>query len=118
MLHCTDVRACSAAAGMTAQTPAVAVERGTTAEQRPVYATLKDLHGEVTEHQLQSPTLLIIGDVVALSTGWQAARESGCSVVLPKRRSRGLPLSCGNVVSPTVSTLSEQAMACKPAGGY
>ena len=71
----------------------MAVERGTTAKQRPVYASLEDLHSEVTRFNLESPTLLIIGEVVALSTGWHAAKQSGCSLVLPQHRSRGLTLS-------------------------
>ena len=70
----------------------MAVERGTTAEQRPVYASLENLHREVVAHQLQSPTLLIIGEVVALSRGWQAAQQSGSSLVLPKHVGRGIPL--------------------------
>lgn len=102
---------------MTAQTPAVAVERGTTAEQRPVYAKLEELHGEVMTHQLQSPTLLIIGDVVGLSASWQTAQKSGCSLVLPKLSSRGLPLSSGHVASPAISSFSEHALACGPSSG-
>lgn len=94
---------------MSARTPAVAVERGTTAEQRPVYARLEDLHDEVTTHQLQSPTLLIIGEVVALSTGWQAAVDSGQSLVLPKHRTRGLALSSGDFWVQPASTISEAA---------
>ena len=92
----------------------MAVERGTTAEQRPVYASLEDLHGEVTKYQLQSPTLLIIGDVVALSTGWQHSKDSGCSLMLPKHVSRGLPLSCGDHVLPPLHSYSEQTTACGP----
>ena len=95
----------------------MAVERGTTAEQRPVYASLEDLQHEVTKHQLQSPTLLIIGDVVALSTGWQAAHESGCSLVFPNHRTQGLPLSGGKSGSPTKIRSGEEAMACGPLGG-
>ena len=58
--------------GMKATTPAVAVERGTTARQRAVYSTVEDLPLAVEEAALVSPTLIIIGGVVALSPGWQA----------------------------------------------
>ena len=43
-------------------------------------------------HRLQSPTLLIIGEVVALSTGWQAAQRSGSSLMLPKHVRRGISI--------------------------
>lgn len=56
-------------------TPAAAVERGTTPQQRVVFAELKDLAGKISLHQLVSPTLIIIGNVVALSPLWQAGTE-------------------------------------------
>lgn len=57
-------------AGYDADTPAVAIERGTTPEQRTVYAPLKCLVSSVGSARLKSPTLIIIGRVVALSPGW------------------------------------------------
>lgn len=57
--------------GMQASTPAVAVERGTTARQRVIYSTVRDLPAAVARAELVSPTLIIIGGVVALSPGWQ-----------------------------------------------
>lgn len=57
-------------AGYAADMPAVAIERGTTPEQRTVYATLKDIVSTVGLARLKSPTLIIIGRVVALSPGW------------------------------------------------
>lgn len=60
-------------AGLSPDTPTVAVERGTTADCRTVHATLDDLPAAVAAAALQSPTLLVIGDVVALSPGWEAA---------------------------------------------
>jgi siroheme synthase len=61
--------------GFDLDTPAVAVERGTTAAQRVVYGTLRELHAAVTAARLKSPTLIIIGQVVALAPGWQVNRE-------------------------------------------
>ncbi|KAI4999271.1 hypothetical protein ZWY2020_003860 [Hordeum vulgare] len=49
--------------GLPADTPAVAVERGTTPQQRMVFAMLKDLVNEVHSADLVSPTLIIIGKV-------------------------------------------------------
>eukprot|EP00250_Pteridium_aquilinum_P021549 c25162_g1_i2 orf=365-1525(+) len=59
--------------GLPADTPAVAVERGTTAYQRTVFAELQDLPSKVAAAQLESPTLIFIGRVVALSPSWPAA---------------------------------------------
>ena len=60
--------------GMAASTPAVAVERGTTARQRVVYATVADLPRAVEAAALVSPTLIIIG-----KDGTIAAIEIGMS---------------------------------------
>ncbi|KAH9615170.1 hypothetical protein KSS87_020717 [Heliosperma pusillum] len=56
--------------GLPTNTPAVAVERGTTPQQRMVFAELKDLAEKIANAELISPTLLIIGKVVALSPLW------------------------------------------------
>jgi hypothetical protein len=69
--------------GLDPDTPAVAVERGTTPEQRAVYATLKELAEEVVAARLESPTLLVIGKVVALAPGWKRCRAEGRSLDVP-----------------------------------
>ncbi|KAK3023985.1 hypothetical protein RJ639_044142 [Escallonia herrerae] len=56
--------------GLAPDTPAAAVERGTTPQQRIVLAELKGLAEKITSAQLVSPTLIIIGKVVALSPLW------------------------------------------------
>ncbi|KAG0586082.1 hypothetical protein KC19_2G062600 [Ceratodon purpureus] len=56
--------------GLPSDIPAVAVERGTTAQQRVVFAHLNDLPAEVAVAKLESPTLIIVGRVVALSHLW------------------------------------------------
>ncbi|CAO2191156.1 unnamed protein product [Urochloa humidicola] len=61
--------------GLPPDTPAVAVERGTTPQQRTVFALLKDLVDEVKSADLVSPTLIIIGKVVALSPFWVESSE-------------------------------------------
>ena len=58
-------------------TPAVAVERGTTDEQRVVFGTLADLSARAASAQLRSPTLIVIGRVVALSPLWEAWEARG-----------------------------------------
>lgn len=61
--------------GMAGSTAAVAVERGTMADQRTVLAPLEDLTDMVAGAGLQSPTLIIIGNVVTLSPSWRDQRE-------------------------------------------
>ncbi|TVU35815.1 hypothetical protein EJB05_17721, partial [Eragrostis curvula] len=61
--------------GLPPDTPAVAIERGTTPQQRTVFSVLKDLVDEVKSANLVSPTLIIIGKVVALSPFWVESSE-------------------------------------------
>ncbi|CAI9764661.1 unnamed protein product [Fraxinus pennsylvanica] len=61
--------------GLPQDTAAVAVERGTTPQQRTVFAELKDLADEIALNQLVSPTLIIIGRVVALSPLWHHVKK-------------------------------------------
>lgn len=73
--------------GLPPTTPAVAVERGTTPQQRVVFAELKDLAQEISLHQLVSPTLIIIGKVVALSPQWGADHGEDASLAESKETS-------------------------------
>ncbi len=57
-------------AGLSPRTPALAVERGTTAVQRRVFARLAGLPAATRATGLRSPTLVIIGHCVALSPLW------------------------------------------------
>jgi len=59
-------------AGLPADTPASAIERGTTPEQRTILTTLEDLPDCIEKAELKAPSLLIIGRVVDLSRelGW------------------------------------------------
>ncbi|KAL0018867.1 hypothetical protein WJX79_005617 [Trebouxia sp. C0005] len=65
------------AAGLSPGTPAVAIERGTTPDQRTVWAPVDHLCDDVEEANLQSPTLVIIGEVVGLAKGWRHADSTG-----------------------------------------
>jgi hypothetical protein len=67
------------ARNMPADVPAVAVERGTTSEQRVVFDSLQQLHGSIQEAGLKSPTLLVIGQVVALAPGWQEVQHAAAA---------------------------------------
>ena len=71
-------------AGLPCSTPAVAVERGTTPQQRIVFACLEDLQRQVAAAGLRSPTLIVIGEVVALAPDWpRAKRHVAVEGVLP-----------------------------------
>ncbi|MBT5244145.1 MAG: uroporphyrinogen-III C-methyltransferase [Rhodospirillaceae bacterium] len=54
-------------AGLPADTPAGAIERGTTAEQRTILTTLEELPACIEKAELKAPSLLIIGRVVQLA---------------------------------------------------
>jgi uroporphyrin-III C-methyltransferase len=58
--------------GLPRNTPAAAVEKGCSPEQRAVYSTLENLYEAVQDAQpkLASPTLIIIGEVVSLAPGY------------------------------------------------
>jgi uroporphyrin-III C-methyltransferase/precorrin-2 dehydrogenase/sirohydrochlorin ferrochelatase len=55
------------AAGKPASIPVAVVENGTRSEQRVIVTTLRDLDGVAERHALQSPALLIVGEVAALA---------------------------------------------------
>ena len=55
------------AAGLSATTPAAAVEQGTTSAQRRHITTLEELPQDIATHNFVAPTLLIIGRVVAVA---------------------------------------------------
>lgn len=52
--------------GKNPATPAALVQQGTTANQRVFTGTLQDLPQLVAEHEVHAPTLVIVGEVVAL----------------------------------------------------
>ena len=71
------------ASGFPADTPAVAVERGTTRRERRVFSTIEDLPVAVATCGLKSPTLLIVGATVKLSPWWPWRDESGDAIAPP-----------------------------------
>ncbi|KAK9283321.1 hypothetical protein L1049_011560 [Liquidambar formosana] len=70
--------------GLPPSTPATAVERGTTPQQRTVFAELKDLADKIISAELVSPTLIIIGKVVSLSPFWPHASKEASLLVEAK----------------------------------
>lgn len=78
--------------GLSMRTPSVAVERGTTPEERVVVAEVGELETRVREAGLQSPTLIIVGEVVRLGRCWreceEAAAGEGRGEVVAQRAAR------------------------------
>lgn len=52
--------------GQRADMPVALISKGTTPEQQVVVGTLADIASKVAQHQIQAPTLTIIGEVVSL----------------------------------------------------
>jgi uroporphyrin-III C-methyltransferase/precorrin-2 dehydrogenase/sirohydrochlorin ferrochelatase len=59
--------ACLVEHGRAADTPAAIIQQGTTPRQRVIVGTLASLPGLVAGAGLQAPTLIIVGEVVALA---------------------------------------------------
>jgi len=72
-------RICSSmkAHGRAATTPAALVEKGTTTEQRVFIGDLDSLPGIIAENEVRAPTLILVGEVVALHKrlGWYKPGE-------------------------------------------
>lgn len=54
-------------AGLPASTPAAAIERGTTLDQRVVFASIETLAGKVRQEALSPPVLIVVGRTVGLA---------------------------------------------------
>jgi uroporphyrin-III C-methyltransferase/precorrin-2 dehydrogenase/sirohydrochlorin ferrochelatase/uroporphyrin-III C-methyltransferase len=67
LTHLSEIAAKLIGAGLAADTPAAAVENGTTPRQRRIIATLGELPDRVAQAGMKPPTLLIIGKVVTLA---------------------------------------------------
>ncbi|CAM6101843.1 unnamed protein product [Calypogeia fissa] len=85
--------------GLPPDTPAAAVERGTTPQQRLVFATLATLPEEVNRVELVSPTLIFIGRVVSLSPLWPSDLVSIGSAAVQKHPSREIVSSSPSVLA-------------------
>ncbi len=50
--------------GLSAQTPAAIIEKGTTAKQRVIITTLGELYSTIKSSQIKPPALLVVGEVI------------------------------------------------------
>ncbi|HEY4132267.1 MAG TPA: uroporphyrinogen-III C-methyltransferase, partial [Gemmatimonadaceae bacterium] len=90
------IAAALTAGGMSADTPAAAVQWGTYAKQRTVTATLSTLSAAIEREGISAPVITIIGPVVALreEIAWYDRRPLfGKSVVVTRARSQAATLS-------------------------
>jgi uroporphyrin-III C-methyltransferase len=60
------------AAGRSAKTPAALIENATLGSQRTVFAALDALASEVLRHGITGPSIIIVGEVVALAPDYPA----------------------------------------------
>ena len=79
LTHLGDIAARLTEAGLAADTPAAAIENGTTPRQRRLLATLGTLPERVAEAGMKPPTLVIVGRVVGLAGAldWLGAQQAG-----------------------------------------
>ena len=97
-----DICAQLIAHGVAPSMPAAVVQQGTTLDQRVVAATLADLHLRVTEAGLQSPCLVIVGEVVRLhdQLAWfdERTRTTAAIEINDLAIDRGLRLAAGRAL--------------------
>lgn len=82
-------------AGKDINTPAAAVMRGTTAKQKKVTGTVADICKKVREAGLQSPSIIVIGEVVKLSEvlNWYERKPLfGVNVCVTRSKAQAAPL--------------------------
>lgn len=101
-------------AGMNQHMPAAILEQGTTAYQRRVVATISDLAQQALKQQIQSPAIIVVGEVCKLSERfhWAEDRPLGQRRVIvtrPKKRASVLAeklrdLGAEVVELPTIQT--------------
>lgn len=67
MAHLPAIVSDLRAAGMAVDLPAAAIQQGTTTQQRQVISTLSELPAAVKQEGLQSPAIIVLGEVVRLA---------------------------------------------------
>ena len=91
-----DICAALTKAGMSPDTPAAAVERGTTARQRRIEGTLGTLTEIAKREELRSPAVIIVGAVAALGKEFEWKKFlplSGRKLIVTRPRGRAGKLS-------------------------
>lgn len=84
------------AAGRDRQTPAIAISQGTTNQQRSVRSTLAELPAAIESAQIDSPAVIVIGEVAALHDRLDWFLPDGTSAGLVEDESFVLPVAWGS----------------------
>ncbi|MGI8434670.1 MAG: uroporphyrinogen-III synthase [Nocardioidaceae bacterium] len=91
-----DVAGGLCAAGRSADTPVAVTSVGTTTGQRTVVGTLGDIAAEVEEAELESPAVVVVGEVVALreALSWFETKPLfGWRILVPRTKEQAGSLS-------------------------
>lgn len=83
-------------AGRDPETPAIAISQGTTDRQRTVRAPLADLPGAITATGIESPAVIVIGEVAALHEQLNWFVPDGASAGLVEEEPLVLPVAWGS----------------------
>lgn len=91
-----DISAGLIAAGMSQDMPAAILEKGTTARQRKVVATIATLPEEAKKHNIGTPGIIVVGRVCSLSDAFSWAEKrplGGARVIVTRPRRKSSTLS-------------------------
>lgn len=66
--------------GLRPNTPVAIIENGCRANQREIIGELQELNKLVAEHQVQSPSIIVVGDVVSLSAHLHPSLENNATL--------------------------------------
>lgn len=85
LINSMDIQSNLTEKGRSAETPVALVENGTRPEQRVVTGTLGNLAELIKAHQVKSPALIVIGEVVELQSklAWFGQQESPQALAQP-----------------------------------
>ncbi len=75
--HLGDIVPALLAGGRSPQTPLAFIEAGTTPQQRVIVTTLASAIATCEQEQIQTPALIVLGDVVNLRQYWQSGDANG-----------------------------------------
>ncbi|MBQ8692745.1 MAG: uroporphyrinogen-III C-methyltransferase [Synergistaceae bacterium] len=82
--------------GMSKDTPAAVIERGTTSKQREFISSLNNLPSEIAAHNIKSPAMILVGEVAGLSENlnWRSnLKLSGVKIAVTRPKKRAGKLS-------------------------
>lgn len=109
-------------AGMPEDMPAAVIERGTTARQRQVCATVKTLKQQADEAKIKAPAIIVVGKVCSLSEEfhWIKDRILGGKqflVTRPRQNSSALAKRLRNLGAQVIEMPSIHTVADDPRRG-